>query len=218
MLTLKATKRKILGKKTKFLRDKDIIPTVVYGYKFEPIIIQVAYQEFEKIYKEAGKSSIINLEIDKENPIKSIIYDIQYHPVTDKIQHVDFYKIKAGQKVKVEVVLNFIGASPVVKELGGSLIINLDKVEVECLPEDLIHEIDVDVSVLTSFGKSIRVKDLKVPQSVEILQDSEATVIHAEEPRKEKEVEEEPTEEIKEPEKIGDKKEDQEDEEEKEKK
>lgn len=191
MLTLKAKIRKITGKKVRTLRDKDIIPAVVYGHGFKSKPIQVLYSEFEKVYKEAGESSLINLDVSKEKPVKALIYDIQLHPLTDKIQHIDFYKVKAGEKIRVEVALKFMGISPAVKELSGTLISNLDKIEVECLPEDLIHEIEVDISNLASFDEVVRIKDLNIPEKVKTLHDPEDIVVHVEPPRKAEELAEE---------------------------
>lgn len=197
MLTLKTIPRKLKGKKTEKLRKQGFIPAVVYGYDFKPQSVQFPYLEFEKVYKQAGESTLINLEIQGKKPVKTLIYDVQYHPLTDKIQHVDFYKIKAGEKITVEVELKFVGTAPAVKELGGVLLPSLSKVEIECLPEDLIHEIEVDVSKLENFGDAIRVSDLKVPGSIKVLQDPEDMVVQIERPMKEeeKEVEEKAVEE-----------------------
>lgn len=210
MLTLKTEPRKITGRKTDQLRKSGIIPAVVYGRDFKSKMIQVKVQDFEEVYQEAGTSSLINLEIDQEKPLKVLIYALQYHYLTDQVQHIDFYKIKAGEKITVPVILNFIGEAPVVKELGGHLVTNLDRVEIECLPEDLINEIEVDVSSLKKLDDTIRIKDLKFSDQIKILQDSEAPVIHAEEPRRaeeeeaeaEKEAEEGKPEEV---ERVGDK-------------
>ncbi|MCH7759529.1 50S ribosomal protein L25 [Patescibacteria group bacterium] len=189
MLTLKTEPRKITGRKTDQLRKGGIIPAVVYGRDLKSKMIQVKVQAFEEVYQEAGTSSLINLEIDQEKPLKVLIYALQYHYLTDQVQHIDFYKIKAGEKITVPVTLNFIGEAPVVKELGGHLITNLDRVEIECLPEDLINEIEVDVSSLKKLDDTIRIKDLKFSDQIKILQDSEAPVIHAEEPRRAEEEE-----------------------------
>ena len=189
MLTLKTEPRKITGRKTDQLRKGGIIPAVVYGRDLKSKMIQVKVQAFEEVYQEAGTSSLINLEIDQEKPLKVLIYALQYHYLTDQVQHIDFYKIKAGEKITVPVTLNFVGEAPVVKELGGHLITNLDRVEIECLPEDLINEIEVDVSSLKKLDDTIRIKDLKFSDQIKILQDSEAPVIHAEEPRRAEEEE-----------------------------
>lgn len=200
METLSAHIRKIKGRKTNLLRKKKIIPAVVYGHGFGSLSIEVMYADFLKVYETVGESSLINLEIndapDKtgKKSVTSLIYKVQYHPLTDKIIHVDFYKIKAGEKITVEVRLKFVGVPPAVKDLGGTLVTSLSKIEIECLPEDLINEIEVDISSLQAFGDIIRIKDLRVPPTVGILQDLESTVTLVEQPRKEEE--EKPEEEI----------------------
>ena len=205
MLTLKAQSRKLVGRKTKALREQGLIPAVVYGHGFKSKSIQVPYLEFEKIFKQVGESSIINLVIDTVKPqpqpkaglpqdekagpplaeIKVLIHDIQYHALTNQIQHIDFYKIKADEKITVEVELEFISEAPAVKELSGVLFNNLDKVEIECLPENLIHKIEVDISKLKTFDDIIRVKDLNVPQGIKILKDLSEMVIQVQRPRAE---------------------------------
>ncbi|MDA2936183.1 50S ribosomal protein L25 [Patescibacteria group bacterium AH-259-L05] len=183
METLSAQERKIKGRKTNFLRNKKIIPAVVYGHGFDSLPIEISYTDFIKVYKAAGESSLITLEIKNKQPVKSLIYKLQYHPLTDKIIHVDFYKIKAGEKITVEVELTFRGVSSAVKDLGGTLVTPLSKVEIECLPEDLIGEIEVDISGLKEFGDAIRVRDLNVPSKVKILQDLKEVVTIVEQPQ-----------------------------------
>ncbi len=226
MFTLKAQSRKLLGGKAGTLRKSGVIPAVVYGHNFKTQSIQVPYQEFEKIYKQARESSLIDLEIEGEKSegawpgsVKVLIHDIQYHPLTNQFQHIDFYKIKAGEKITVEVELKLTGLSPAVKELGGVLVSSLDEVEIECLPEDLIHQIEVDISGLKNFDDIIRVGDLKVPRNIKILQNPKDVVVNIERPREEEVAEGAPEEKVEEVERIGETvKEEKEGKEEKEKK
>ena len=146
MFVLKASQRKIVGRRVKSLREKGFIPATVYGHGLKPRSIEVPYLAFEKVFKEAGESSLIDLVIDTEKPIKVLVYDLQLHPLTDRFQHIDFYQVKAGEKITLEIDLKFAGESRAVKELGGALVPQLTKIKVECLPEDLIHELEVDVS------------------------------------------------------------------------
>lgn len=191
METLRASSRKIKGRKTNLLRKEKIVPAVLYGHDFDSLSIEASYSDFLKVYKIAAESSLINLEIKGKNPTKCLIYKVQRHPLTDKIIHIDFYKVKAGEKITVEVEFKFVGTSPAVKDLGGTLVTPLSKVEVECLPEDLIHEIEVDISGLKEFGSAIRVSDLYVPSKVKILQDPEGIVAIIEEPKGGEEIKEE---------------------------
>ncbi len=110
------------------------------------------------------------------------------------------------EKIRTEVELEFVGESPAVKDLGAMLVKAIDRVEIECLPGDLISYLEVDLSVLKEINDIIRVKDLDVPKNIEILTDKETTVTLAEE-HKEIEIEEETQEEAPEPEVEGEKKE-----------
>jgi len=130
MTTLKVQTRNIFGRKNKQIREKDFIPAVVYGHGFKSISLKVSYSAFEKVLKKAGESTLIDLEIGTDKPIKVLIYDMQYEPLTNKIQHIDFYKIKTGEKIDVDVELKFMGESLVVKEAGGVLVHILDKIKI----------------------------------------------------------------------------------------
>jgi large subunit ribosomal protein L25 len=147
---------------------------------------------------------LIDLEIGKDKPVKALIQDIQYEPVSDKIRHIDFRQIKADEKVSVEVGIKFIGESSAIKELGGVLVHGLDKVHIECLPDDLIHEIEIDISLMKNFGDSIRIKDLALSNNkIKVLNDPDVLLIQVEEPKVEEEVVVEAT--SAEPERIGEK-------------
>jgi large subunit ribosomal protein L25 len=200
MTKLKAQSRKILGRKNKAQREKKILPGVVYGHGFKSQSIELDLINFEKVFKEIGNTSLIDLEIDDQKTIKVLIHDLQYDFLTNKIQHVDFYKIKAGEKITVEVKLNFINEAPTVKEQGGVLFNNLDKIEIKCLPEDLINEIKIDLGKLKTFEDTIRVKDLEIPEKIELITDKEELIVQVERPKTtaqlEAELEEEKKEEV----------------------
>jgi large subunit ribosomal protein L25 len=194
-MLLKARKRKILGKKVKKLRKMNLIPAVVYGHNISSLPIEVEKKEFEKVFKSAGESTIIDLKIDDEKPIKVLIHDVSYHPLTDEIIHVDFYQIKEKEKVTVDVNLKFINESPAVKEKGGVLIHHLTKIKIECLPKDLVHEIEVDLSKLSEIDSLIRIKDLKIPPNIKVLENPEDVVASVSLPKAEEvKVEEKPEE------------------------
>ncbi len=190
MLNLKLKKRKTTGRKVKKLRQDKILPGVLYGSDLKSTPIKVDYKKFEKAYQKGGESTIFDLELGKKD-MKALIYDVQYDSLTGDFQHVDFYKIKKGEKIRVEIDLKFVGTAPAVKKLGGSFISNLDQIEVECLPKDLIHEIEVDISVLETFEDAIRVKDLPVPKNIKVLQEQNEVVAKVVEAVEEEEVLEE---------------------------
>jgi len=186
-LILKAKTRKFLGKRVSSLRKNGIIPAVVYGHNFKSQNLEIDQNNFNKIFDQAGTNTILDLVIDEKDSIKALIHELQYDQIKDYVTHVDFYRIKDTEKVKVEVNLNFLNEAPAIKEKGGILIHNLSEVEIEALPKDLIHGIDVDLSILKDLNDLIRIKDLKVPLTVKILNDLEEVVVNVSVPRKEEE-------------------------------
>lgn len=190
MLDLVAKTRTIFGKSNKCLREKGSIPAVVYGHKVKNQNLELEYMKFEKIFEKAGESSLIDLKVDEAPPIKVLVQDIERDPVSQNIIHVDFHQVREDEEITAAVEINFIGEAPAEKEQGGVLVKNLDAVEIQCLPKDLIHQIDVDLSRLRAIGDSIYVKDLKVPVAVKVLQRKDEPVVSVIEPRSQKELEE----------------------------
>lgn len=189
-LMLEAKLREHLRKQTKNLRDQGNIPVVLYGNHKEPKHLQVLEGPLLKLHAQAGESTLVDLKIGDDKPVKVLIHDLQRDALTQKIIHVDFYEVNMTEKIKTEIKLNFIGESKAVKELGGILVKNHDTIEVECLPEDLVPEIDIDISPLQVFDSNISVADLKLPKGVVALNKPEEIVVLVTEPRSEKELEE----------------------------
>lgn len=185
--TLEAKKRQILGKKTKALRQQGLVPAIIYGHKTKNTPLIVNKRAFRDIYQQSGSSALVDLKFDGQTH-KVLIHEPQTDPISGEPIHIDFYQVRMDQKIKTEVPLVFIGESKAVKELEGNLVSPKNEVEIECLPNELISEIKVDISALESFEDSIHVKDLKVPEAITILDDPEATVALVEEPRSEEEL------------------------------
>src|SRR4030065_1787452 len=133
-IKLEAKKRLERGKKTKKGRSVGMIPAVVYGKGVDSESLWVKNLDFKRLVKKAGESTLINLDIDGKDNRNVIIYETQKDPVSGAYAHIDFFQVKMDEKIETEVELVFIGESSVVKESGGVLVKNLDKVEVECLP------------------------------------------------------------------------------------
>lgn len=189
-INLKAAVRAETGRAAKKLKVDKKIPAVLYGRGAENMNLSFDKQEFNKIYKEAGSSTIVTLQIEGQAPIKSLILEVQYNPVTDEIIHADLYKVNMKEEIHTEIPLEFVGEAPAVKDLEGNLITSKDAIEVKCLPDKLVSEIQVDISVLKTFEDSIKVGDLSIPEGIEVLADPEETVAMVSEPRSEEELEE----------------------------
>ena len=198
-LILNAKLRTEFGKKVKILRSQELLPAVAYGAGQKPQNLTLNLKEFKQIFREAGESTLVSLKVDQSPARKVLISDVQFDPVTDVVIHADLKLIRMDEKIKTEVPLKFIGESKAVLEMDGTLVTNKDEVEIECLPNDLISEIEIDISPLVDFESRIRISNLKVPQNVKILDNPEETVALIQEPRSEeelKELEEKPEEDV----------------------
>ena len=183
MLALSVKTRKVLGKKVKALRKGGVFPAILYGAKTKPINLEVDLKEFEKIFKEAGESSLISLEVEgKKTPV--LVHQIQRDPLTYQFIHVDFYQPDLEKEIVAKVPLIFEGEAPGVKELGGTLVKNLSELDVKALPQNLPHEIKVDVTCLKTFEDKVLVKDLKVPEGVKILKEPDVILSFVATPEK----------------------------------
>ncbi len=154
--------------------NKDLslwVKGVIYGPEMkESKSIWVLSKEFKKVYKEAGGSTLVDFKIEGDGQEHSVLFnEIQYDSLTNEIKHIDFYKVKMGEKIDATIELNFVGEAPAVKELGGILIKGMDSLEVRCFPRDLIGEIEVNLSELKIIEDCVYVKDLKIPAEIEII-------------------------------------------------
>lgn len=184
-LELKAEKRDVAAIKAEKLRERGAIPAELYGQKEENEHLSVAEKDFSKVFKEAGENTIVYLNVDgKETPV--LVYDIDQDRITGKFKNIDFYRINMKEKVTAEIPLAYKGESPAVKDLGAILVKVLHQIEVEALPQDLPHEIEVDLSILNEIGKNVHVKDLSIPKGVKINLEEEAVVATVKEKKEEK--------------------------------
>lgn len=192
MLKLAAKLRQETGKKNKHLRESGFIPVVLYGPGIKNVSLAVKMRDFIKIFEKAGESTLIELKIEngKEDNRIVLIYDVSRDPVNEQIVHADFYQVKMDQSITVEVPLVFIGQSEAVEKDKGVLIKGYQSIEIEALPKDLIHEIEVDISVLKTFEDRIHIRDLKVPDTVKITANQDDIVVSVTPPRTAQELEE----------------------------
>lgn len=191
---LHAEAREVTGKKVKKLRQRAVMPAVVYGRDLEPSPISIDLKAFKKVYAEAGTSALVDLTIDEAKPIKVLLHEPQTHYLNGEPIHADFYAVKMTEKIETAIPITFIGTSPAVEELEGNFISNKDELNIRCLPGDLIPGVEVDLGVLATFDDQIRVKDIKLPETVEITDDPEDVVCLVAAPITEEELEAELTE------------------------
>lgn len=177
-LSLSVTTRD-LSKKASDLRRADLIPLEYYGTGVKNKSLQVDYQTFRKLYRVAGTSAVIELNIDGKEKENVLVHDIDKDPVTDHIMHVDLINVRMDQVLHTHIPLEFTGVCPAVKELGGVLTHKLTEIDVKCLPKDLVHSITVSVEPIVDYHTFVRVKDLNVPAGITVLNDPEEVVASA---------------------------------------
>ena len=176
-IELRAEKRTIIGKRVKGLRREGIIPALLYGPKTEPVSIQCDERELQHVLARAGGTNLISLRIgDAGKPKMILVSEVQRDSITNELYHVDFYQVVMTEMVKAEVYIIFTGEPPAVQQKEFMLLQGTDSVEIECLPGDLIHSIEVDLSTLVEIDDAIYVKDLQVPENITILTDGNELV------------------------------------------
>ncbi len=182
-IQLKTEAREVNTRTAKPLYRAGLIPAELYGHKIQNLHLSLNQIEFEKVLRKAGESTIIELQLPDGGMRNVLIKDVERHYLSSQPIHVDFYEVKMSEKLTATVPLEFEGESHAVKALGGTLVTVLSEVEVECLPADLPHQINVDISVLDSFDKQILVSDLKVSDKVEIKAEADEMVATVQPPR-----------------------------------
>ncbi|HJN62107.1 MAG TPA: 50S ribosomal protein L25 [Candidatus Parcubacteria bacterium] len=209
MISLTAKIRKTIGKKIKALLKEGVLPAVLYGPGMKTVSLEVDLKDFEKTFKEAGRSSLISLETEgKKEKNLTLIQSVQRHPLTGKPIHVDFYQPNLKEKIEARVPIILDGEAPAVKDLGGTLVKTISEVNVKALPQNLPKEIRISVEGLKTFEDNIFIKDLKTGEGIEILKKPEEIVARVTPPEKVEEELAKPIEEkVEDVEKVGEKKE-----------
>jgi len=166
----------------KHLRKARKLPAVVYGRKQEAISLTLDASEFLKLFRKSWESNIINLKIWKKE-IEVLVHEYQLEPVSGDFIHVDFFALTRGEKLKTMIPLNFIWESAAIKE--GAILEELQKeIEISVLPKDLVDHIDVDLRSLVEFDSNIKVSDIKVPDTIQILTPADEVIVIAGKPKK----------------------------------
>ena len=161
MLTLKFTNR------NKGEEKEGMLKGVYYGAKEKAQAIFVDAVEFEKTYRETGKSSVVNLEGEGKK-LQAIVQEVAYEPIQYIPNHVDFYIVEKGVKINANIPLEFVGVSEAVKTLGGQLVKVVHELEVEAEAVDLPRSLEVDISLLENLDSVIQAGDIKLPKGVEL--------------------------------------------------
>jgi len=167
-----------MGKASKALRKKGLVPAELYGHNLANAHLSVSAKEFAKVFKQAGTSTIVTLVTEKDKR-PAIMHDIVRDALTDEVAHIDFYQVRMDEKITAKVPIEFTGDAPAVKAKGAVINKSMTEIEVEALPNDLPHNLTIDLTALDDLNKSIYVKDIKLPKGVRILVEGDTAVVTA---------------------------------------
>jgi large subunit ribosomal protein L25 len=172
---LTANTRETFGKDLQEARAAGKLPISVYGAKEESGSYFVEIKDFKKVLRAAGESTIVTLSTpngDKD----TLIHDISFHPLSGEPIHADFLVVEKNKPITVHVPLEFVGEAPVEK-LSAMVVKVMHELEIEALPKDLPHQIEVDISSLVDLESRITVADIKLPTGVTTEVDPEEVVV-----------------------------------------
>lgn len=177
-LTLPASKRDIVGKKTRFLRRQGITPAHLFGHNLKSLPLQCNTIELQHIIAHAQTTRLIDLEIEGENDPRSVVIrEIQRAEPGGQLLHVDFYQVKKTEKITVDVPIVLVGEAPALKEKGTLLTTGVTSLSIECLPTKIPSQIEVDISSLEEVEQAIRVSDLTLPPDITVITDPDQLVV-----------------------------------------
>ena len=187
-------KRTILGRKVKRLRKEGKLPANIYGRRIKSLAVVAERRQVEQLFQQVGETGLVDVKVKGEKKPRHVLFhNPQYDPLTDELIHIDFYQVDLTQKVTTEVPIRLVGKAPAVESGEGVLVQILNEIEVEALPTDLPEHFEVSLEKLKKKDDALLVKDLPVPEGVEIKANPEQVVAKIEEPVKEKEEEEKET-------------------------
>lgn len=188
MLKLTAKPRQALGKKAKQVRKNGEVPAVLYGYGVESTPLSIDARAFTRTWKEAGESSLIELQVDGAEARNVLIHDVSVDPLREELLHVDLYAVRMDRTLEADVQIEFVGESEAVKAFSGILVRVVHEVRVRALPKDLPHELVADISALKTLEDQITIHDIVLPVGVEIIAEEDQVVALVERPRTEEEL------------------------------
>jgi large subunit ribosomal protein L25 len=190
-IELAAVKRTVLGKRNRKLRAEGKVPAVVYGHGVRNEPLELDAKVMERVYGRAGGNKIISLKVGEGRAKNVLIHDVQREASRGELVHVDFYVVRMDEEIRTSVPLHYVGESTAVYQQEGTLVKNLDAVEVEALPGELPESIEVDIAGLDDFEKSITLADLTIPAGVKLVEEDLGTLVaKVEPPRTQEEMEE----------------------------
>lgn len=173
------------GKKAAVLRKQGLVPGIIYGHGFDPMMVQSEYNVIEKVVREAGKHTPVYVTIDGKKKI-TMIKDIDRDPVKSRIRHVSFHAVKADEVVTAEVPIRLVGEGESAAEKAGLIVLQaIDIIEIKAKPADLPEALEISIVDLATNEDKLTLADITLPKGVEFAdaeQDLELVLVNVYEP------------------------------------
>ncbi|OGO07432.1 MAG: hypothetical protein A2Y92_02745 [Chloroflexi bacterium RBG_13_57_8] len=177
-LKLTAARREVLGKRNRFLRRQGITPAHLFGHSLESLALQCDTVELRKIVSRAGTTRLVSLKVTGEKEPKGVfVREIQTDPLGKQLLHVDFYQVRKGEKMTLDVPIVLVGEAPAMKGKGRLVSRGILVLGIECLPEKVPPQIEVDISGLMELEQAIHVKDIVLDPDITVHADPEQLVV-----------------------------------------
>lgn len=174
-LVLNADRRTVTGKKVNRLRRAGLLPAVVYGPNTEPVAVQLNAREAARVIRRIAGTQLVDLVVDGQRR-KVLVHELQRDPIRGDYTHADFYAPDMSRPFRVAIPIHLTGSSFAVTGFSGVLVRGLTDLVIECLPDNLIPSITVDISPIVEIGQAIYVRDVQVPDTVKVLSDPDDMV------------------------------------------
>ena len=181
---IKLSNRSISGKKVANLRKDGIMPVHLYGGDGGPLSLQGDSAEINRLLPRVGLNIPVTVIVDNsESGEICFVREVQRHPLTQDILHVDFLRVDVKSKITASVPIEVVGDSPAVRLLGGTLIQNMQSINVEALPLSVPEKITVDITSIEDFESAIHISDISVEGDISITNPPDALVARVAPPR-----------------------------------
>jgi large subunit ribosomal protein L25 len=185
---LKANKREVMGKKTRFLRREGQTPAHLFGHGVESLALQCDTDELQHTISRKGTTRLVNIKVGGEKDARRVfIREIQRDPLTGMLIHVDLYQVNKSEKIKVALPIIFTGMAPALKQKNNIIEHIIQELDVESLPDDLPPQIEIDISSLAEVNQSISVRDIKLKPGVVIVAPPDQLIVKISQVAEEKE-------------------------------
>jgi large subunit ribosomal protein L25 len=180
---LEVSPRTVMGKATRHLRKRGIVPANIYGHKQSSTPIQLDAMTFDRLRRGHGTRNIITLRFANAPTQTALVKHVQRDAITDRVLHIDFTRVDVRERIEVNAPLNYVGDAPGIKIQGGVFLRLVDSVTVECEAGEIVESLEADISSLNDLDAVLHAGDVKLPTNYVLITDPKEPIAKIEPPR-----------------------------------